>query len=633
MCGIVGKIGWQAKNSPSQGLIQRMADKLRHRGPDEGGLWLEGPVGLAMRRLKIIDLATGQQPMSNEDCPAALGPGPLRLVYNGEIYNFRELRAELEKTGHRFRTHSDTEAILHAFEEWGEAAWDRLDGMYAIALYAERDKTLYLVRDRMGIKPLYYRATGASFSFASEIKALLEDPETSREWDPQAVNEFFSLRYIPTPRSIFKEVRKLEPGHFLKVSAGKVENRHYWDFQPPAPGPRPLASYLEQLDALIAQAVKSQLVSDVPLGVFLSGGLDSTTVAAYVQRAGVSLDSFTIYFDDESFSERAEAAAVARMYGLKHNEMRVHPDVPDIFPRLAETFDEPFADPSIIPTWYLCRFARSKVTVALSGDGGDELFGGYPTYVADRLAAAYRFVPGVVHGLLEAVGRRLPTSFDRISFDYRVKAFLASARRPQPLAHMGWQEMFFPEEKPALFSTDFLERSRGHRPEESFERAFSRAVGRAGLEKMLFVDQRTHLLDEYLVKVDRCSMAHSLEVRPPLLDRALVEFSSAIPVEYKVCGWTTKYILRRLMKGRLPPEVLRGKKKGFAPPLARWLAGDLYKWAEERFSPDRVKKTGILNPAYPMDLLREHAAKKRDHHRRLWTILSFLGWAEKYSGE
>jgi asparagine synthase (glutamine-hydrolysing) len=631
MCGIVGKITWQGA-PPDRALIERMNEKLRHRGPDEGGLWMGGNAALAMRRLKIIDLATGQQPMSNEGCPHAGKTGPLRLVYNGEIYNFRALRAQLEKSGHKFRTHSDTETVLHAYEEWGEWAWDQLDGMYALALYVEKEKTLLLARDRMGIKPLYYRTTATSVSFASELKALLEDPETSREWNPQSVNEYFSLRYIPTPRSVYKEIRKLEPGHVLKVSAGKVENRRYWDFSPPAPSPQPLASYLEQLDALIASAVNAQMVSDVPLGVFLSGGLDSTTLAAYVHKAGVTLDSFTIYFGDQSYSERSEAAAVARMYGLRHNELAVHANVPDIFPKLAETFDEPFADPSIIPTWYLCQFARKRVTVALSGDGGDELFAGYPTYLADRLASIYRYTPSFLHKLLVELSRRLPTSHDRISFDYRVKAFLASARRPAPDAHMGWQEMFFAEERRSLYTPEFLERVKGFAPEQSARDAYASAGSREGLEKMLWVDQRTHLLDEYLVKVDRCSMAHSLEVRPPFLHRSLVEFAASVPMHYKLRGWTTKWMLRKLMKGRLPPDVLHGEKKGFTPPLARWLASDLKDWAAARLEPDRVRKAGILNADYPTQLLEEHAAQKRDHFRRLWTLICFMGWVEGYGG-
>ncbi|MBI4396187.1 MAG: asparagine synthase (glutamine-hydrolyzing), partial [Elusimicrobia bacterium] len=370
MCGIVGKIAFSSRSPMSRELLETMSSRLHHRGPDEGGVWAEGGVGLAMRRLKIIDLNRGQQPMDNRHCPMHARIGTLRLVYNGEIYNFEALRADLESRGHRFCSSSDTEVILHAFEEYGEEAWDRLNGMFAFALYSERDAALHLVRDRMGIKPLYFRATSNSFSFASEIKALLADPETSREWDLPALDEYFSLRYVPTPRSVFKEIRKLEPGHALKVQSGRIEKIRYWNFQP---GPQPkmsLEETSERFDRLLRDAVKSHLVSDVPVGIFLSGGLDSTTLAAYVRELGRPLDSFTIYFGDESFSERREAALVARRFGLPHHEMEVHHDVPLIADRLAGIFDEPFADPSIIPTFYLCRFARKHMTVALSGDGG-----------------------------------------------------------------------------------------------------------------------------------------------------------------------------------------------------------------------------------------------------------------------
>ncbi|HRY29557.1 MAG TPA: asparagine synthase (glutamine-hydrolyzing) [Elusimicrobiota bacterium] len=630
MCGIVGKIVWTPGGSVPKELLGKMAERLRHRGPDEGGIWAEGPVGLAMRRLKVIDLASGQQPMSNEHCPHHGRTGTLRLIYNGEIYNFQSLRTELESRGHRFRTASDTETILHAYEEFGEEAWDRLNGMFALALYAEREKTLTLVRDRMGVKPLYYRSTGRSFSFASEIKALLEDPETSREWDLQALGEFFSLRYVPTPRSIFREIRKLEPGHVLKIRDGRTEKRRYWTFSPPPAPRRPLSSYLEQLDSLLKESVRTHMVSDVPVGVFLSGGLDSTTVAAYVHETGRRLKSFTIYFPNESFSERREAALAAERYGLEHNEMEVHADLREAVDKLSEVFDEPFADSSAIPVYYLSRFARSQVTVALSGDGGDELFAGYPTYIADRLSAYYRRFPGMVHRLLLAMSRCLPVSYERISFDYRVKAFLHGARRAQPHAHFGWQEMLTPEEKSAMVTPEVWREMGRHEADESFSAAYDEAGARNELEKMLYVDQRTHLLDEYLVKVDRVSMAHSLEVRVPLLDRSLVEFAAGIPPAYKLSGFTTKYILRRMMRNRLPKEVVSMKKKGFSPPLAHWLAGEWLPWAKDRLSPANLRKTGVLDPALPQKLLQEHADRKRDHYRRLWVLLCFMSWFDKY---
>ncbi|MGQ0644730.1 MAG: asparagine synthase (glutamine-hydrolyzing) [Elusimicrobiota bacterium] len=630
MCGIAGKIAWTSGSTVNEPLLRTMSDALRHRGPDEGGAWVQGAVGLAMRRLKIIDLAGGQQPMANGHCPLAAKSGPLRLVYNGEIYGFRGFRRELEEKGHRFQSSSDTEVILHAFEEHGEGFLERLNGMFGLALYAERDRVLYLARDRMGIKPVYYRAAASSFSFASEIKALLADPETSREWDRAALNEYFSLRYVPTPRSAYKEIRKLEPGHFLKVRDGRVENRRYWNFSPPAPDGKPLGHYLERLDALLKRSVESHLVSDVPLGVFLSGGLDSTTVASYVHAAGASLDSFTVYFSRKSFSERHEAALVAQRYGLRHHELNLQPDLPEAADDLAGVFDEPFADASGIPTYYLCRFARRTVTVALSGDGGDELFAGYPTYIANQVSTFYRVFPGLVQKTLRRLGRMLPVSYERISFDYKVKAFLAAAGRPQPYAHFGWQEMFSRDEKRDLYSPEFIPEIDDSPAEESFVRAYTEAEARTRLERMLFLDQRTHLLDEYLVKMDRLSMAHSLEVRVPLLDNALVEFAAEIPAAYKLRGLTTKYILRRLMRDRLPPEILAGPKKGFTPPLATWLATDFRAWADDVLSPENVRKTGLINPDAPRALLKEHVERRRDNHRRLWTLICFMSWFRRY---
>ncbi len=631
MCGIVGKLNRDGA-AVERGLLEKMNECLRHRGPDEGGVWTDGPVGLAMRRLKIIDLTSGQQPMDNGHCPHASKSGPLRLVYNGEIYGFGELRRELESRGHKFHSTSDTETILHAYEEFGEDFLEHLNGMFAIALYVERDETLILARDRMGIKPLYYRHTPKSFSFASEIKALLADPETSREWNSRSLDEFFSLRYVPTPRSAFKEIQKLEPGHCLKLRRGQIEKKSFWHFNPAPPVNRPIGYYLEKLDALLKNAISTHLVSDVPLGIFLSGGLDSTTLAAYVKDAGRHLDSFTIYFDDAAFSERNEAAAVAKMYELNHNERAVHPDLRALTEKLASIYDEPFADPSIIPTYYLCQFAREKVTVTLSGDGGDELFGGYPTYIADRVAAYYRHFPSLVQKMLRQAAQMLPVSHQGISFDYRLKTFLRAASRPQPRAHFGWHEMMLPEEKPQLYTEDFWRKVQPSAPEESFVRAFDEASARADLERMLFVDQRTHLLDEYLVKVDRLSMAHSLEVRVPFLDRGMVEFAAEIPAAYKIAGFNTKYIIRRLMKGRLPDAVLHGKKKGFTPPLGKWLIEDVRDWAEERLSPERVARTRILNPEEPRRLLQEHVARRKDNFRRLWTILSFMQWYEKWCG-
>lgn len=630
MCGIVGKIAWSG--AVDIATLERMNDRLAPRGPDEKGLWVSGPIGLAMRRLKVIDLVGGQQPMSNAHCPAAEKAGRFRLVFNGEIYNHRALRGELIRRGHRFASTSDTEVLLHLFEEEGDRGWERLRGMFAVALFDERRNVLRLARDRMGIKPLYYARTLAGFSFASEVKALLADGDTPREVNAAALNAYFSLGYVPTPVSAFEHVQKLAPGRILtlELKTGTVTQAPYYEFFPRPPQPRPLSETLETLDQLLTETVRDHLVSDVPLGLFLSGGLDSATIAHYARAAGKTLDSYTIYFGDASFSERREAAETAKRLDLRHHEEEMRPST-EVLARLGEILDEPLADPSVLPTYYLCRLARRGVTVTLSGDGGDELFAGYPTYLADRYAAWFRRLPAAAQRWAVQLANAAPTSFKRIPWDYRLKAFVGAAARPQPDAHFGWLEAFQREEKERLFTPDFWASVQRHPPEQSFREAFEDGRHRPFLERLLYLDQRTRLLDQYLVKVDRLSMANSLEVRVPLLDNALVEFASTVPANHKIRGWTTKYLFRRLMKDRLPASVLTGKKKGFSPPLAQWLAGPLKSWAEDLLSPESLSRTGILRPEFPRALLAEHVARRRDNHRRLWVLLSFVQWHRAYA--
>jgi asparagine synthase (glutamine-hydrolysing) len=626
MCGICGEFRWGQEALVDRELIRRMTSTLIHRGPDDEGFHVKGPVGLGMRRLSIIDVAGGHQPIFNEDKTTA-------VVYNGEIYNYRELKAELEALGHRFQTHSDTEVLVHAYEVWGDSFPNRLNGMFAFAVWDEKNARLLIGRDRMGIKPLYYRVTPDKISFASEIKALRADPSFSREIDPQALDEYLSLRYIPCPRSIYQGVRKLEPGHTLSVQGGKTQLKRYWHFPLPAAADRKtLPRCLEELDALLADAVKRQLMSEVPLGLFLSGGLDSPTIAYYATQAhGKWLTSFNIHFRHESYSEREGAAAVAKKLNLNHQEMEVDEDIQAILPQLVDIFDEPFSDDSAIPTYFLTQLARQHMTVALSGDGGDELFGGYPTYIADAASAWYRRLPRFVQSAFRSSARFLPVSHERISFDFKVRAFLNAAGRPQPAAHFGWQEILTAEDKAEFYAPEFRHRAGGHPAWESFERAYREAGARNPLERMLYVDQKTVLADGYLVKMDRLSMAHSLEVRPPFLDHRLVEFAVLIPPELKIKGFTTKYLIRRLMKDRLPAEIIQGAKKGFSPPMPFWLAeGPLGAYAKEVFASGVFESTGMLRGAYALKLLDDHRARRRNNARKIWTLLMLALWLEKY---
>ena len=605
---------------------------LRHRGPDDDGFFsgsfngsgpIHGAIGLAMRRLSIIDVAGGKQPIENET-------GDVVVVYNGEIYNFQELRAELEAAGHTFRTHSDTEVIVHGYEVWGDDVATKLNGMFAFAIWDKRRGRLVLARDRMGIKPLYYAVLGDRLVFGSEIKSLLKDPEVPRDIDPLAIGDYLSLRYVPVPRTIYQSIRKLETATTLTWENGKLSKRRYWYYNPVETRDRGLSYYLEKCDALMADAVKRQMISEVPLGTFLSGGLDSTTISYYAGKIKKDLMTFTIYFDDRRTSERELAALCARHLGTQHFEKEVFPDLNSLIPELVRIFDEPFGDDSMIPTYFLTKMAREKMTVALSGDGGDELFGGYRTYVAGRMAKYYRAVPkwmrkNLIDVLVDGPVRKIDPYHAGL-----FRSFANSASLPSPYEHYGWTAAFQGADKDRLLSPMLKEALRDHSSAESFVRAFEDAGNRKGLERFLYVDQLTHLTDEFLVKVDRLSMAHSLEVRPPLLDHRLVEFAAEIPDSYKVHGITTKWILRRLMKGRLPEEILNAPKRGFGSPLAAWFSGPLLPFLRERLSPRRVKDNPYIDAEEPERLLTAFLDGRPRLASRIWVLMMFLEWYEVF---
>ena len=628
MCGICGQLSFDPKRVRPE-LLARMNAKLVHRGPDEEGSYVspDGRAGLSMRRLRVIDLSTGSQPMFDET-------GDIAVVFNGEIYNYIELREELERAGHLFKTRSDTETIVHAYEVWGTGFLERLNGMFAIALWDARQGRLVLARDRMGIKPLYYRETPDGVRFASELKALLADPDCPRELDLDAIDDYFSLLYVPGPRTAFKSVRKLGPGYMLVCDADRRSARleSYWD--------RPLSArnedlgwkhYREGLDALFRDALKLQLRSDVPNGVFLSSGLDSATIAWYASRVSASkVKTFTIHFPDASYSEREGARAVAERCGTEHHEIPVEPDIRDTVLKTVDFFDEPFADNSAVPTYLLCRSARKDITVALSGEGGDELFGGYPTYQATAWAPHYRRLPALVRKTLAGAARRLPVSWDRLSWDYKLKQFVYGAEHAGGRSHFAWKEIFSEEDKRELYDPAFLAAKDGHDGFESFRRIFERIGNRTDLEGLLYVDQKTYLADQFLVKSDRMSMAHALEVRVPILDHRIVEFAAQMPAKYKIRGWTTKWALRELMRGRLPDGVIGGAKKGFVPPIPAWIAGPLRPFLREALSEDSVRKSGLLRPEAVARLLEEHFSRKRDHHRRIWAVLNFVLWHDRW---
>lgn len=625
MCGICGVFQFDPDAGVDRFDLQRMNATLVHRGPDDQGCYVSGQIGLAMRRLSIIDLAAGQQPISNED-------GSLWIVYNGEIYNYPELRSELISRGHRFKTNSDTEVIVHLYEETGEKCVDRLNGMFAFALWDSRRRELFLARDRLGIKPLFYSIEpGRRIVFGSEIKALLA-AGVDRRPDWQGLYDYLSLMYVPTPSTAYASVKKLPPGAWMKCSADGAHIRQYWDIPIPRDGEElPMSEdYPHEILEMVQSSIRKQMIADVTIGALLSGGLDSTTVSAVMAtKLGMPLKTFTVGFDRKSYDESAEARLVAQTLGTDHLDEMVSPGMVDSIPDLLNSFDEPFADYSAVPTYLVSRLASRHVKVVLTGDGGDEVFAGYPTHYAYKVARIFRAIPCVLRrSVLEPLVNALPTSMERISFDYKAKRFVTGADLPLGRGHYWWKVIFNEEEKRGLCAGDLV--NYGLRDSyEVFEEHFSRVRNAHPLNQLLYVDAKTFLLDDNLVKVDRMTMANGLEARVPLLDHELVERVALIPPVIKQRGFRTKPLLRQVARDLLPPAIQKGKKKGFTPPLPFWIKDELKELFLDAFSPGRIKATGILNPAYCRLILDEHLQGKKDNNRQIWTVLALLCWLDK----
>jgi asparagine synthase (glutamine-hydrolysing) len=587
-----------------------MSETLIHRGPDAEGMFVKGGVGLASRRLAIIDLAGGDQPISNED-------GSCTVVQNGEIYNYAELNHSLERAGHTLRTRSDTETIVHAYEEWDLGFAERLRGMFAIAIWDARRKRLVLARDRFGIKPLYYRDIDGELSFASELDALPKG-----DLDLDALEAFLATNTVPTPLSIFREIRKLPPGHVLTWEDGKVALERF-----ARPGPLPVrvddeAELLEECRARLRDSVRAHLVSDVPVGVLLSGGVDTGTLAALAsEESSEAVRTFSIGFEEQSFDELAGARAVSERYGTQHRELVLRPDAALLLPALADAFDEPFADSSALPTYLVSRLAAEDVKVALSGEGGDELFGGYYTYAADLLAERFGRVATLAGPAIE----RLPSSSRRASFDYRAKRFVRAAHLPPLERHEGWKTIFSADARAELTG-----RRHGWDP-LSLERArFAETDGYELLTRLQDVDLGGYLVDDLLVKTDRASMAWSLETRVPFLDPAVASFAFSLPVRHKVRGLSKKRLLRKAMAPMLPDAVVNGRKRGFSIPAAAWLRGELEPFARETLAPETVRRQGYLRPEAVTSVLDRHVSGSEDLSRQIWGLLAFTLWYERH---
>jgi asparagine synthase (glutamine-hydrolysing) len=624
MCGIAGIFQGRSRREIDRGLLERMGNSLFHRGPDAGGVHVEPGLGLVHRRLSIIDLSTGQQPLYNED-------GSVAVVFNGEIYNYQDLVGELSACGHTFRTRSDTEAIVHGWEEWGERCVERFRGMFAFALWDRNRETLFLARDRLGVKPLYYtQLSGGAWLFGSELKALLEHPDLPRELDPLAVEDYFAFGYVPEPRTIFRGVFKLPPGCTLTLRRNRPAPQpvEYWDV-PFAPAGAP--SDEEASDELIArlrESVKLRMISDVPLGAFLSGGVDSSAVVATM--AGLVREpvvTCSISFGDPAFNESAYAGAVAERYHTRHHVEQVDPDDFSLVDRLARLYDEPFADSSAIPTYRVCELARKTVTVALSGDGGDESFGGY---------SRYRW-----HVNEEGVRSRLPSPLRRSTFgllgrlypraDWAKATFEALAR--DSLEAYFHSVSFVPERtRRELFSAKLRSELQGYGAIEVLRRHAARAPSDHPLSLVQYLDFKTYLVGDINTKVDRASMAHSLEVREPLMDHPLVEWMSSLPPRLKLRGREGKFLLKRALEPFLPGEVLYRPKMGFAVPLARWFRGPLRQPLRNAVLGPVLAETGWFNATCLRRLVEDHQAGRRDHSQPLWTLLMFESFLRNVMG-
>ena len=623
MCGIAGFVESSRAGAPltaddSRALVHRMCDVIRHRGPDDEGAWVADGVALGMRRLSIIDLSSGHQPIHNED-------RSVWIVFNGEIYNFPELRRELEAAGHRFYTSTDTEAIVHAYEQWGAAAIARLRGMFGLAIWDLRSRTLLVARDRIGIKPIYYAEANGRLYFGSELKSLLQAPDVPRAIDLDALDHYLSFLYTPRDGSIFSSVRKLPPGHVLTWRDGRVTIDQYWSIPAAESFRGTEADAVAQLRAVLSDAVRCHLLSDVPLGAFLSGGIDSSLVVGLMAEAtGQRVKTFSIGFDEPAFDELEHARRVAEHFATDHHEFVVKPDALDILDRVVSHFDEPFADASAIPTWYVSEMARRHVTVVLSGDGGDELFGGYDRYLPHpRVVAFDRYSPGALRRVAAIAASRLPHGA-------RGKNFLRHVSRDQQGRYIDAIRFFGVDEKPELLAGDVWRQLRGPDPETRLARQFDRFAALPWASQMMRFDAETYLPEDVLTKVDRMSMAHSIESRVPLLDNEVIDFAATLPAGLKIKDGRRKHVLKEVAATLLPADIVTRRKQGFGVPLEVWFRGGMRElFADTLLSASSLQR-GFFEPAFVKRIVAEHACGKRDHSLRLWQLVVFETWYRLY---
>ena len=624
MCGIVGMVNLDGR-AADRALLERMNEAIHHRGPDEDGYYLKEHVGIAMRRLAIIDLSGGQQPIANEDRTAW-------IVYNGEVYNYRDVKKELERKGHRFQTDCDTEVVLHAYDEFGADCPKYLRGMFAFAIWDERKRELFVARDRVGKKPLLYARTADSFVFGSQFSALLKHPSVGREVDRGAIHDYLSFMCVPAPLTAYRDIRKLEPGHSLTLNAsGEIKTERYWqpDFSKKIRITEEEAG--ERALELLREAVRVRLMSEVPLGAFLSGGIDSSTVVALMAKeSSTPVKTFSIGFEEQDFSELHHARRVAEYVGAEHHEFVVRPDAMEVLPTLVEHYGEPYADSSAIPTYYVARETRKHVTVALNGDGGDECFAGYERYAAMRLSERFRHLPGVLRGGVKQAVGLLPTSELKRSRVRSLKRFLRAASLPPTERYLRWISVFDAEAKDGLYSAEFRRENEGREAARWLAPWFARANGAGVVDASLLTDTMTYLPNDLLVKVDIASMAVSLEARSPFLDHHVIEFAATLPERLKLRGLTTKYILKKTLTKLLPAENLKRAKMGFGVPVGHWFRAEMQGFLRENLLSERSARRGLFRPESVRRMVELHTRGERDYTHQLWTLLMLELWFQRF---
>jgi len=627
MCGIAGIVKTAPLDAGDKTLLQKMCDAIVHRGPDDEGFHFAAHAGLGIRRLSIIDLQTGHQPVLSED-------GNVAVILNGEIYNYLDLRRDLEAKGHRFATQGDTETIVHGYEEYGDDCIRRLRGMFCFALWDEKRQRLLVARDRVGIKQLYYSNQDSCLTFGSEVKCILQNPAFRRRIRPQSLLAYLTFLYIPAPDTIYEGIAELPPAHYLVWENGRTRAQRYWRLEYRVERGHPESHYVEGLLAKLDDAVKSHLISDVPLGAFLSGGIDSSTVVALMSRqTGGGVETFTVGFEGNVgfYDERKEAKLIADRYRSNHHEFLVRPDVSEVLPQILRAFDQPHADSSAIPNYYICQLARQHVTVALSGMGGDEMAGGYERYLGVLLGKRYRSVPRPLRRVVAAAAGMLPDLGGKGRFSVnRLKRFVHSAEYDSPTAYFHLLATFNRKELADLLSGELQSELAHFAPEELVRETFRASSTEDLVHQMLFADLTGYLPGDLLPLTDRMSMVHSLEVRVPFLDHELLEFAATIPPELKIRNLTKKYIFQKMAARLLPEEILRKEKRGFSIPLTFWMRNELNDFVSQRLAPDRTETLGYFSPTAVSRLLEEHFSGRANHENKIWALVIFCAWHDLY---